>query len=92
MCRWQGPWKVRIVFNAATWGLLCGANDSRLTRFFLRGRLCRGGAKRHRKILRDNIQGITKPAIRAYILVYYGARVLMVCPYPVRPSCSPWWC
>ncbi|KAG1869191.1 histone-fold-containing protein [Suillus tomentosus] len=26
--------------------------------------LCRGGAKRHRKILRDNIQGITKPAIR----------------------------
>jgi histone H4 len=26
--------------------------------------LPRGGAKRHRKILRDNIQGITKPAIR----------------------------
>jgi histone H4 len=26
--------------------------------------LFRGGAKRHRKILRDNIQGITKPAIR----------------------------
>ncbi|KAF8606837.1 histone-fold-containing protein, partial [Ceratobasidium sp. AG-I] len=26
--------------------------------------LSRGGAKRHRKILRDNIQGITKPAIR----------------------------
>ena len=24
----------------------------------------KGGAKRHRKILRDNIQGITKPAIR----------------------------
>ena len=24
----------------------------------------RSGAKRHRKILRDNIQGITKPAIR----------------------------
>ena len=24
----------------------------------------RGGAKRHCKILRDNIQGITKPAIR----------------------------
>ncbi|KAH9009808.1 hypothetical protein EDB84DRAFT_1276528, partial [Lactarius hengduanensis] len=23
-----------------------------------------GGAKRHRRILRDNIQGITKPAIR----------------------------
>ncbi|KIK99499.1 hypothetical protein PAXRUDRAFT_131940, partial [Paxillus rubicundulus Ve08.2h10] len=27
-------------------------------------KLPRGGAKRHRKILRDNIQGITKPAIR----------------------------
>ena len=24
----------------------------------------KGGAKRHRKIVRDNIQGITKPAIR----------------------------
>ena len=26
--------------------------------------LGQGGAKRHRKVLRDNIQGITKPAIR----------------------------
>ena len=26
--------------------------------------LGKGGAKRHRQILRDNIQGITKPAIR----------------------------
>ena len=26
--------------------------------------LGKGGAKRHRKIMRDNIQGITKPAIR----------------------------
>ncbi len=26
--------------------------------------LGKGGAKRHRRILRDNIQGITKPAIR----------------------------
>ncbi|KAE9396364.1 histone-fold-containing protein [Gymnopus androsaceus JB14] len=26
--------------------------------------LGKGGAKRHRKILRDNIQGITKPTIR----------------------------
>jgi histone H4 len=24
----------------------------------------KGGAKRHRKILRDNVQGVTKPAIR----------------------------
>uniref|UniRef100_A0A9L0RSJ9 Histone H4 n=3 Tax=Euteleostomi TaxID=117571 RepID=A0A9L0RSJ9_HORSE len=28
------------------------------------GTLGSGGAKRHRKVLRDNIQGITKPAIR----------------------------
>ncbi|KAH6919599.1 hypothetical protein HPB50_029411 [Hyalomma asiaticum] len=28
------------------------------------GGLGKGGAKRHRKVLRDNIQGITKPAIR----------------------------
>ena len=39
-----------------------------LTRLFSGGKggkgLGKGGAKRHRKILRDNIQGITKPAIR----------------------------
>ena len=39
-----------------------------LTRFPPGGKggkgLGKGGAKRHRKILRDNIQGITKPAIR----------------------------
>ncbi|CAH3182154.1 unnamed protein product, partial [Porites lobata] len=29
--------------------------------------LGKGGAKRHRKILRDNIQGITKPAIRRLV-------------------------
>ena len=28
--------------------------------------LGKGGAKRHRKILRDNIQGITKPAGNCY--------------------------
>ena len=28
--------------------------------------LGKGGAKRHRKILRDNIQGITKAAIRRF--------------------------
>ncbi|KAI7729302.1 hypothetical protein M8C21_018522 [Ambrosia artemisiifolia] len=28
--------------------------------------LGKGGAKRHRKVLRDNIQGITKPAIRSF--------------------------
>jgi len=39
-----------------------------ITDAFLGGKggkgLGKGGAKRHRKILRDNIQGITKPAIR----------------------------
>ena len=39
-----------------------------LTGFSIGGKggkgLGKGGAKRHRKILRDNIQGITKPAIR----------------------------
>ncbi|KAK9697925.1 hypothetical protein RND81_08G070100 [Saponaria officinalis] len=29
--------------------------------------LGKGGAKRHRKVLRDNIQGITKPAIRRLV-------------------------
>ena len=29
-----------------------------------RGKGGKGGAKRHRKVLRDNVQGITKPAIR----------------------------
>jgi histone H4 len=31
---------------------------------FIHKQLGKGGAKRHRKVLRDNIQGITKPAIR----------------------------
>ncbi|VDM40581.1 unnamed protein product [Toxocara canis] len=43
------------------------ANESQL-RMSGRGKggkgLGKGGAKRHRKVLRDNIQGITKPAIR----------------------------
>lgn len=29
----------------------------------------RGGAKRHRKILRDNIQGITKPVRFPFVIV-----------------------
>lgn len=33
--------------------------------------LGKGGAKRHRKILRDNIQGITKPAIRELPFRHY---------------------
>ncbi|KAL2069784.1 hypothetical protein VTL71DRAFT_14463 [Oculimacula yallundae] len=44
--------------------------NQQLLSFIMTGRgkggkgLGKGGAKRHRKILRDNIQGITKPAIR----------------------------
>jgi histone H4 len=45
-------------------------NNSTENQFNMTGRgkggkgLGKGGAKRHRKVLRDNIQGITKPAIR----------------------------
>ncbi|XP_033075440.1 histone H3.1-like [Trachypithecus francoisi] len=51
---------------------LCAIHAKRLNScaFNMSGRgkggkgLGKGGAKRHRKVLRDNIQGITKPAIR----------------------------
>ena len=54
---------------------ICGAkfvcaSSNFHVRFNMTGRgkggkgLGKGGAKRHRKVLRDNIQGITKPAIR----------------------------
>lgn len=40
-------------------------NNSKMTGRGKGGKgLGKGGAKRHRKVLRDNIQGITKPAIR----------------------------
>ncbi|XP_061764174.1 histone H3-like [Nerophis ophidion] len=48
---------------------LCAIHAKRVT-IIMSGRgkggkgLGKGGAKRHRKVLRDNIQGITKPAIR----------------------------
>lgn len=51
-------------------GLPVGAVVLLLSRVKMSGRgkggkgLGKGGAKRHRKVLRDNIQGITKPAIR----------------------------
>ena len=48
--------------------ILLARARSLLTHFHIGGKggkgLGKGGAKRHRKILRDNIQGITKPAIR----------------------------
>ncbi|XP_059530502.1 uncharacterized protein LOC132220861 isoform X2 [Myotis daubentonii] len=49
---------------------LCAIHAKRRSSFTMSGRgkggkgLGKGGAKRHRKVLRDNIQGITKPAIR----------------------------
>ncbi|PNH02976.1 Histone H2B.3 [Tetrabaena socialis] len=46
----------------------CGRLKRRVANMSGRGKggkgLGKGGAKRHRKVLRDNIQGITKPAIR----------------------------
>ncbi|XP_063053406.1 histone H3-like [Engraulis encrasicolus] len=47
---------------------LCAIHAKRRDNMSGRGKggkgLGKGGAKRHRKVLRDNIQGITKPAIR----------------------------
>ncbi|EHB13139.1 Histone H3 [Heterocephalus glaber] len=46
---------------------LCAIHAKRVTimpKDIQLARRIRGGAKRHRKVLRDNIQGITKPAIR----------------------------
>jgi histone H4 len=63
-------------FSSHTWPHLIsqqhqpslGSNKSKQSKMSGRGKggkgLGKGGAKRHRKILRDNIQGITKPAIR----------------------------
>ncbi|XP_022847611.1 histone H4-like [Olea europaea var. sylvestris] len=68
---WLREWKARKI--DARYSLIL----KRYSRFFVsiyhiqtqpRGKgskgLGKGGAKRHRKVLRDNIQGITKPAIR----------------------------
>jgi hypothetical protein len=48
--------------------------------------LGKGGAKRHRKILRDNIQGITKPAIRRLarrggVKRISASKLLLLAPY-----------
>ena len=42
----------------------CGKGGTGLGKAPLPSGLGKGGAKRHRKVLRDNIQGVTKPAIR----------------------------
>ncbi|KAK3705029.1 hypothetical protein QZH41_003901 [Actinostola sp. cb2023] len=54
--------------NGAQVGVLKQTDQNEILIMSGRGKggkgLGKGGAKRHRKILRDNIQGITKPAIR----------------------------
>ena len=59
--------------------------------------LGKGGAKRHRKVLRDNIQGITKPAIRRLArrggvkrisgLIYEETRGVLKVGFSVHRSC-----
>eukprot|EP00123_Amoebidium_parasiticum_P020802 comp56609_c0_seq1/m.47798 comp56609_c0_seq1/g.47798 ORF comp56609_c0_seq1/g.47798 comp56609_c0_seq1/m.47798 type:complete len:295 (-) comp56609_c0_seq1:93-977(-) len=46
--------------------------------------LGKGGAKRHRKILRDNIQGITKPAIRRLARRGGVKRISLLCYEEIR--------
>ncbi|THH00061.1 hypothetical protein EW145_g7142, partial [Phellinidium pouzarii] len=58
--RWKGPRKVSLMHLSCE----VGHDLTRKSHFFIPVVADRGGAKRHRKILRDNIQGITKPAIR----------------------------
>ncbi|XP_023966519.2 histone H4 [Chrysemys picta bellii] len=51
--------------SAGSRGAVCFVADSNISGRGKGGKgLGKGGAKRHRKVLRDNIQGITKPAIR----------------------------
>ena len=69
--RWEWPRKAiniarRRIFYAVSFSDEC--TYLHCTKMTGRGKggkgLGKGGAKRHRKVLRDNIQGITKPAIR----------------------------
>jgi hypothetical protein len=48
----------------------------------------RGGAKRHRKILRDNIQGITKPVRSRTSMVFFNniLTVPLARPFAVLPD------
>ncbi|XP_063252230.1 histone H4-like [Prinia subflava] len=63
-----GPHRIKAAARAAL--ALFRIVSNRSVVFVMSGRgkggkgLGKGGAKRHRKVLRDNIQGITKPAIR----------------------------
>ena len=57
-----------IVVNVGSFGAKQSSGIFQSAKMTGRGKggkgLGKGGAKRHRKVLRDNIQGITKPAIR----------------------------
>ena len=61
------PRHARLVYKRPGLGPVCCIREN-LLNMTGRGKggkgLGKGGAKRHRKVLRDNIQGITKPAIR----------------------------
>ena len=54
-----------ISIGAHLWDIISLSEPTNMTGRGKGGKgLGKGGAKRHRKVLRDNIQGITKPAIR----------------------------
>jgi histone H4 len=61
-------WPTRRFFSRRSHLALAHPQQQQLANMSGRGKggkgLGKGGAKRHRKVLRDNIQGITKPAIR----------------------------
>ncbi|XP_031456359.1 uncharacterized protein LOC116233526 [Phasianus colchicus] len=58
------PSQGRHSAESAARSVVCGGSGSMSGRGKGGKGLGKGGAKRHRKVLRDNIQGITKPAIR----------------------------
>ncbi|SCZ90027.1 BZ3500_MvSof-1268-A1-R1_Chr1-3g01731 [Microbotryum saponariae] len=61
----MGAYRPRSSQNASLSQSAKETQTQRTTLHIVGGKgLGKGGAKRHRKILRDNIQGITKPAIR----------------------------
>uniref|UniRef100_A0A5F9CGP0 Histone H4 n=1 Tax=Oryctolagus cuniculus TaxID=9986 RepID=A0A5F9CGP0_RABIT len=67
-CLQTGPHTCHISGLAASEAIASLGSSSSFAEMSGRGKggkgLGKGGAKRHRKVLRDNIQGITKPAIR----------------------------
>ena len=68
MHHWSNPWFILVLFSFVCLYYLFFALIGLQTLMTGRGKggkgLGKGGAKRHKKVLRDQIQGITKPAIR----------------------------